>query len=47
VTPGNGGSCTIYNTLFFEGIPVLNRNGLAILVLLMLGAGMVGLRRFV
>ncbi len=47
VTPGNGGSCTIYNSMFFEGIPALSRNGLLILVLLMLGAGAVGLRRFV
>jgi hypothetical protein len=42
-----GGSCTIYNTVFFEGIPTLNRHGLAFMALLMLGVGIVGLRRFV
>jgi hypothetical protein len=46
VTPGNGGSCVILNTIFFEGIPVLSRNGLIILALLMLSVGAVGLRRF-
>jgi len=42
-----GDSCTITNTLFFEGIPTLNQYGLAIMALLMLGMGMVGFRRFV
>lgn len=46
VTPGNGGSCTIYNSVFFEGIPTLSRNGLLILILLALGAGAIGIRRF-
>ena len=40
-------SCTINNTIFFEGIPTLNQYGLAILALLMLGVGFVGFRRFV
>ena len=39
--------CTVTNTfVFFEGIPVLNRYGLALLVLLMLGIGVIGFRRF-
>jgi len=38
-------SCTITNTVFFEGIPSLNRYGLAIMALLMLGVGFVGFRR--
>jgi hypothetical protein len=46
VSAGEGDSCTITNTLFFEGIPTLNQYGLAIMALLMLGIGMVGFRRF-
>jgi hypothetical protein len=46
IYPADGASCTITNTVFFEGIPTLNQYGLAILVLLMLGVGMVGFRRF-
>ena len=38
--------CTIYNTVFFEGIPTLSEYGLALMALLMLGVGMVGFRRF-
>ena len=41
-----GNSCTIYNTVFFEGIPALNQYGLMLLALLMLGVGMIGFRRF-
>ena len=44
---GKGDSCTIINTLFFEGIPTLNQYGMAIMALLMLGVGFVGFRRFV
>jgi hypothetical protein len=47
VTAGNGDSCTISNTLFFEGIPTLNQYGMAIMALLMLSVGFVGFRRFV
>jgi uncharacterized repeat protein (TIGR01451 family) len=47
VSVGQGGSCTITNTLFFEGIPTLNQWGMAIMALLMLGVGLVGFRRFV
>jgi len=39
-------TCTFTNTVFFEGIPTLNQYGLALLALLMLGVGAVGLRRF-
>lgn len=42
-----GATCTIYNTIFFEGIPVLDRSGLALLALLMLGVGLVGFRRLI
>jgi hypothetical protein len=44
---GGGDSCTLTNTVFFEGIPTLSQYGLAIMALLMLGIGMVGFRRFV
>jgi len=40
-------SCTIVNSVFFEGIPTLSQYGLAIMALLMLGVGFVGFRRFV
>jgi hypothetical protein len=40
-------TCTFTNTVFFEGIPTLSQYGLAVLVLLTLGVGFVGLRRFV
>jgi hypothetical protein len=38
-------SCTIYNTVFFEGIPALSDYGMVILVLLMFGMGLAGVRR--
>jgi hypothetical protein len=44
---GGSHTCTFTNTVFFEGIPTLSQYGLAILVLLTLGVGFVGLRRFV
>jgi hypothetical protein len=47
VTVGEDAGCTIYNTVFFEGIPTLNQYGLILLALLMLGVGAVGMRRFV
>jgi len=43
----SGVSCTVTNTVFFEGIPTLSQYGMAILALLMLGVGFVGFRRFV
>ncbi len=39
LTMGQTTSCTITNTVFYEGIPTLNRFGLAIMALLMLGVG--------
>ncbi|MEJ8569341.1 IPTL-CTERM sorting domain-containing protein [Elongatibacter sediminis] len=46
ISLGMGNSCTITNTVFFEGIPTLSQYGLAVLALLMLGVGMVGFRRY-
>jgi len=45
--PGDSASCGFTNTVFFEGIPTLSQYGMAIMVLLMLGVGFVGFRRFV
>jgi hypothetical protein len=39
--------CAVQGTVFFEGIPVLDRYGLALMALLMLGIGFVGMRRLV
>jgi uncharacterized repeat protein (TIGR01451 family) len=39
--------CTITNSVFFEGIPVLGRTGSIILALLLLGVGLVGYRRLI
>jgi hypothetical protein len=47
ISPGRGNSCTIANTVFFEGIPTLSQLGLAIMALLMLGIGLVGFRRYI
>lgn len=47
VLPGEGASCTIFNTRLYEGIPTLSQYGLGVLALLMLGVGLVGFRRFV
>ena len=47
LSAGGGASCTITNTVFFEGIPTLSQYGMAIMALLMLGVGFVGFRRFV
>lgn len=47
VFPGEGGSCTIFNTRLYEGIPTLSQYGLAVLALLMLGIGFVGFRRMI
>ena len=44
---GSATACTITATAFFEGIPTLSQYGMAIMVLLMLGVGFVGFRRFV
>lgn len=47
VEAGMGDECTITNTVFFEGIPTLNQYGMALLALLMLGMGFIGMRRLV
>lgn len=47
VEPGDEVECGFTNTVFFEGIPTLSQYGMAIMVLLMLGVGFVGFRRFV
>jgi hypothetical protein len=47
ISAGEGASCTITNTVFFEGIPTLSQYGMMMLALLMLGAGFIGFRRFV
>jgi hypothetical protein len=38
-------SCTVTNTVFYEGIPTLSSYGMAILALLMLAAGVIAVRR--
>jgi hypothetical protein len=38
-------SCTIVNTVFFEGIPTLNQYGILLFTLLMLGTGMLTMRK--
>jgi len=45
VSAGSGNSCTIINTVFFEGIPTLSQYGMALMALLMLGIGFVAVRR--
>ncbi|MEE4217281.1 MAG: hypothetical protein V2I48_06715 [Xanthomonadales bacterium] len=45
ISAGGEEECTISNTMFFEGIPTLGRHGLALMVLLMLSAGLIGFRR--
>jgi uncharacterized repeat protein (TIGR01451 family) len=45
VSAGTGDSCTITNTVFFEGIPALDRYGLALLILTVFGIGLVAVRR--
>jgi hypothetical protein len=46
ISHGEGDSCVITNTVFFEGVPALSQWGMAITALLMLGVGLVGFRRF-
>jgi len=46
ISVGSGYGCTITNTVFFEGIPTLNPQGIALLAMLVLGIGFVGFRRF-
>jgi len=46
LAPGSGNECTIVNTVFFEGIPTLSRDALLVLGLVVLAAGLIGVRRF-
>jgi hypothetical protein len=46
LTAGGNAQCTFTNTVFFEGIPTLNQWSLLILIVLTLGVGLVGFRRF-
>jgi hypothetical protein len=45
VLPGQDLSCTVTNTVFFEGIPTLSRAGLLLFSALMLLTGAVAYRR--
>jgi len=47
IPAGGSSSCTITNTVFFEGIPTLNETGLALLALLASGMGAAFLRRLI
>jgi len=47
LTVGQGDECTVTNTVFFEGIPTLSQYGMALMALLMLGVGFIGMRRFI
>ena len=47
VSPGEDeANCTLTASVFFEGIPTLSQYGMALMALLMLGIGFIGLRRF-
>ncbi len=46
IRAGSGAACTITNTVFFEGIPVLSRPNLLLLALLLMAAGWLGFRRY-
>ncbi|MEJ8568749.1 DUF11 domain-containing protein [Elongatibacter sediminis] len=45
VSAGQGDSCVITNSVFFEGVPTLDKRGLAVLILTLLIFGSVGVRR--
>jgi len=47
LTPGVGAACTVVNTRLYAGIPTLSQYGKLLLGLLMLTAGLVGVRRLV
>ena len=46
LTAGESAECTFTNTVFFEGVPALDRYGMALLALLLLSIGVVGMRKF-
>jgi hypothetical protein len=45
ISAGQGDSCTITNTVFFEGIPLLSRYSQLLLLLVLLGVGGLAIRR--
>lgn len=45
IPAGGNSSCRITNTVLFEGIPTLSEIGLAMMALLLLGIGFLGMRR--
>ncbi|MDT8322072.1 MAG: hypothetical protein RQ826_16275 [Xanthomonadales bacterium] len=47
IRPGKGEECTMVNTKIVKRIEVLNRYGRAIMILVMLVAGLIAVRRFV
>jgi len=47
VSHGQGDSCLITNTVFFEGIPTLSDHGKLLMALLVMTAGLMAYRRFV
>lgn len=46
IPAGGSSSCTITNTVFFEGIPTLDQVGMALLILIVSGIGMLYFKRF-
>jgi hypothetical protein len=40
-----GDACTVTNTVFFEGIPFLSRQSQVLLLLLMMGVGVLAIRK--
>ncbi len=45
IKAGQGDACTVTNTVFFEGIPILSQQAKLLLLLLMLGIGGLAIRR--
>ncbi|MCJ7815093.1 MAG: hypothetical protein MUP31_03480, partial [Xanthomonadales bacterium] len=46
VLPGKGEECTLINTKIVKRIEMLNRYGKIVMILLVLGIGLVAVRRF-
>lgn len=45
IRAGQGDACTVTNTVFFEGIPFLNRYSQLVMLLVLLGVGGIAIRR--
>jgi hypothetical protein len=45
ISAGQGDACTITNTVFFEGIPILSRYSQLLMLLILLGFGGLAIRR--